>query len=239
MINFKAATRSLLHVGQGEAKGQGFVIGIGGKFGEDGEERVIVTAAHCLPFVPPANRASFSEERRYENLLAPLGKRPTVWADCLFVDPVADLAVLGSPHSSPSQGEAFDTLVKKALPLRLSTAIFKRSRDTFQAWHSEERQRQLDLQKSSKGQFAKPSSPPKTEMDTYVRPLNGQWRSIRAVIAMTGITFVEKEDITEPGMSGSPILDETGGVIGVVGISGTWPQATVFCLPGWMLWGQL
>jgi hypothetical protein len=60
----------------------------------------------------------------------------------------------------------------------------------------------------------------------------------QAVIAMTGITLKEREDITEPGLSGSPILDNTGAVIGVVGVSGMWPQATMLCLPRWVLWGH-
>jgi hypothetical protein len=79
---------------------------------------------------------------------------------------------------------------------------------------------------------------PQTTIQAHVRRLNGEWQSTMAVIAMTGIILKETEDITDPGMSGSPILDNTGAVIGVIGVSGMWPQATTLCLPGWVLRGQ-
>jgi hypothetical protein len=60
---------------------------------------LVVTAAHCLPFVPPPHPFSFTKERTYEALLGPLGRSATVWAECLFVNPIADLAVLGPPDS--------------------------------------------------------------------------------------------------------------------------------------------
>jgi len=42
---------------------------------------------------------SYTEERTYPNLLGPLGKtEPMVWAECLFGDPVADIAILGQPR---------------------------------------------------------------------------------------------------------------------------------------------
>jgi len=78
MTNNKAietATGAVITVGGG----RGFVV--------RGEwDRLIITAAHCLPHFPPS--MSFSElmERTYRDLLAPLGSEPTVWAECLFVD---------------------------------------------------------------------------------------------------------------------------------------------------------
>src|SRR6266404_5448920 len=52
--------------------GRGFVV-------EGAGERLVITAAHCLP------------------LLARRGEEPRAWAVCRFVDPIADIAVLGSP----------------------------------------------------------------------------------------------------------------------------------------------
>lgn len=57
----------------------------------------IITAAHCLPHLPPCHGASYVQERTYPNLVGPLGEAPTVAVECLFVNPVADIAVLGKP----------------------------------------------------------------------------------------------------------------------------------------------
>ena len=71
--------------------GRGFVMEPRGSFGR----RVIVTAAHCLPKLPPACTASYTEERTYRNLVGSFdGPKGNVCAECLFVDPVADIAVL-------------------------------------------------------------------------------------------------------------------------------------------------
>ncbi len=37
--------------------------------------------------------------------MGPLGQNPTVWAECLFVDPVGDIAVLGSVDSQEFYGQ--------------------------------------------------------------------------------------------------------------------------------------
>lgn len=60
--------------------------------------KVVVTASHCLPHPPKMPCYSY-RETTYANLLAPLGEKPTVWAQCLFFDPVADVAVLGEPDN--------------------------------------------------------------------------------------------------------------------------------------------
>jgi hypothetical protein len=76
--------------------------------------RVIVTAAHCLPNLPPAHPAAYSEERTFPNLLATLDRRKKdIWAECLFVDPVADIAVLGTPDTQElfEQADAFEALM--------------------------------------------------------------------------------------------------------------------------------
>ena len=80
-------TKAVVKVGAG----RGFII-------QSGHNRLVITAAHCLPHFPPCHGASNTEERTYPELLGPLGSRkPKVWAECLFADPVGDIAVLGSP----------------------------------------------------------------------------------------------------------------------------------------------
>lgn len=61
------------------------------------ENNLIVTAAHCLPKLPPAHAASFTEERTYPLLGTLDGSIKDVFGECLFVDPIADIAVLGEP----------------------------------------------------------------------------------------------------------------------------------------------
>jgi hypothetical protein len=58
---------------------------------------LIITAAHCLPRFPQPHPAAYLEERTYPNILGPLGGTLNVWAELLFADPIADIAVLGPP----------------------------------------------------------------------------------------------------------------------------------------------
>jgi hypothetical protein len=85
--------------------------------------RVVVTAAHCLPKLPPAHAAALWQERTYGQLLGRLDCSKTeVCAECLFVDPVADIAVLGCPDGQElyKEAEAYEALTDNApaLPIR-------------------------------------------------------------------------------------------------------------------------
>jgi hypothetical protein len=57
---------------------------------------------------------SHTAERTYANLLAPLGDKRSVWAECLFVDPIGDIAVLGTPDDQLfyDESKAYDGLVE-------------------------------------------------------------------------------------------------------------------------------
>ena len=83
-----------------------------------------MTGAHCLPHVPPCHGGLYLEERTYPKLLASLGSEPTVWAECLFADPIADIAVLGSPDSQElfEQAEDYEALVESVTPLKIVDA---------------------------------------------------------------------------------------------------------------------
>src|SRR6516162_6694129 len=72
--------------------GRGFVV-------EGAGERLVITTAHCLPFLPPAQSFFEPKQRIYGPLLARLGDEPRAWAVCRFVDPITDIAVLGSPDN--------------------------------------------------------------------------------------------------------------------------------------------
>jgi hypothetical protein len=81
-------TSSVIRVGDG----RGFVA-------DGGQDKLVITAGHCLPFMPPCMNFSYLEERTYKRLLGPIGGETSIWAECLFVDPISDLAVLGPPDS--------------------------------------------------------------------------------------------------------------------------------------------
>ena len=103
------ASASVVTVG----KGRGFIVE--GKL----QQLFVITAAHCLPHLPPAHPASDATERTYPRLLASLGKEASVAAECLFADPVADVAVLGSPDNQAlSDGaKAYGEMMERAIPL--------------------------------------------------------------------------------------------------------------------------
>jgi putative ABC transport system substrate-binding protein len=60
------ATAAVIRVGDG----RGFVV-------EGERERFVITAAHCLPHLPPCHPAAYEEELTYQALLGPLGNSPT------------------------------------------------------------------------------------------------------------------------------------------------------------------
>jgi hypothetical protein len=85
----------------------------------------VITAAHCLPYLPPAHPASYTHERTYANLLGPLNGALAVWAECLFVDPIADLAVLDSPDGQVlyDESEAYETFMENRPTLRIGALM--------------------------------------------------------------------------------------------------------------------
>jgi Trypsin-like peptidase domain len=93
------------------------------------EDRLVITAAHCLPKFPRAFAAEHCELRTYPNLLGSLannknGKKNDVWAECLFADPIADIAVLGCPDGQAlsDEADAYNALTEKVTPLRIGAA---------------------------------------------------------------------------------------------------------------------
>jgi len=107
-------------------KGRGFIIehrtlvDLGNGF-KRLRRKLVVTASHCLPH-PPVTPCHSNQETTLTNLLAPLREEPSVWADCLFFDPVSDLAVLGEPENQEFEEEidAYSRLVDGRKPFTIA-----------------------------------------------------------------------------------------------------------------------
>jgi hypothetical protein len=93
---------------------RGFVV-------ENAGERLVITAAHCLPFLPPALSALGLEARTYGPLLAARGEIPSARTTCRFVDPIADIAVLGPPD--PPHADDYNALMATATALPFGDGV--------------------------------------------------------------------------------------------------------------------
>jgi hypothetical protein len=102
------STAGIITVGDG----RGFVI-------ESARGRLVITAGRCLPSLPLCN--GNTAERTYRALLGPLGGVPSVSAECLFVNPVADIAVLGPPDGQKllDQADVYDELTRGVAALSI------------------------------------------------------------------------------------------------------------------------
>jgi hypothetical protein len=90
------------------------------------KSRLVVTAAHCLPHLPPAHACPHLEERTYQDLLRSLdGTKSGVWSECLFADPVADIAVLGCPDEQVlyEEADAYRALTDNVPTLAIAEAL--------------------------------------------------------------------------------------------------------------------
>jgi hypothetical protein len=88
------------------------------------------------PSSPSGPRRSYLEEKTYGNLLGRLGETPTVFVECLFVDPVSDIAVLGSPDDQAlgNEADAYEELLEPIKPLAISDTKEKRVAPGSSRW---------------------------------------------------------------------------------------------------------
>ena len=162
----------------------------------------VVTAAHCLWRLPPAHPASYTAERTYARLLGPWGKRkPSVFAECLFVDPVADLAVLSEPDSQDLSAEwdAYQALVAGRPTLRIRARAL---REPCHGWL-------LTLDGRWSGCTLTPAGRNGTSLS---------------------MADAESEAVA-PGTSGSPILVDDGSAVAVVSVGSSMNPMLAVGLP--------
>jgi hypothetical protein len=107
-MNHQDAIAAVLTVGEG----RGFVV-------KTDKQRLVITAAHCLPYFPRCASISQLEDRTYQALLGRIGEAPAVWAECLFADPIGDIAVLGPPDNQAlsQEWDAYSALTGSTAPL--------------------------------------------------------------------------------------------------------------------------
>ena len=207
----RRATKAVLTVGAG----RGFVISAGRRrIGSSG--RYVVTAAHCLPKLPPAHRASSTEERTFARLLGPLGEKPTVWTECVFVDPIRDVAVLAEPDGQElfDEAEAYERLVfDDAAALRIA-----------------------DIPESSAKWIGGKLKKTERISALWMLYLDGHWLQCSARTQRgADLVFTEATE-TAGGMSGSPIVRGDGAAVGMItnSVGVSQPRLTQ-ALPGWLL----
>jgi hypothetical protein len=190
--------QAVLRVGDG---GRGFVV-------ETKRERIVITAAHCLPTLPPPHAAFRTEKRTYPSLLGPLKGRRTVWAECLFADPIADIAVLWTPDNQvfPDEAQAYDALVDAVTPLsvappvRLGSTLVRLPADIATA-----------LNMPGTHSYRVPESRRTTAL---ILSLTGEW--LECSVTRHRASMEIHQGIVKSGMSGSPILSKTGYAVGLV-----------------------
>lgn len=88
-------------------KGRGFKVG-----------EFVITAAHCLPYLPPCGTILDLNDRTYAKLLGQLDDaQTTIWAELTFADPISDLAILRSPddQAPSSQADIYERLLSAAV----------------------------------------------------------------------------------------------------------------------------
>jgi hypothetical protein len=146
-----------------------------------------------MPKVPRPRRPrvdAAAEEARWEVPGLACSARPsTVWAECLFADPIADVAVLGSPDNQAlyDEADAYEELLKNTVPLLIAEALTM-VRERVPGF----RGRSFEVDTPGRG-------------SARVLSLAGEWMDY-TVTAWRKWLSIDQGELVAGGMSGSPIL---------------------------------
>lgn len=194
-------TRAIVRVGDG----RGFILEATKKLGPYEDKpgflnyRIVVTTAHCLPFIPPCQVVTNISERTYRKILGPLDTRKCkVWAECLFVDPIGDFAVLGSPDDK----------------------ILHEQAENYQALMGQVGHEGYQRDSPDPVPALRMGGVPSRKSLVWVLSLDRKWVQLSA----KGTVLMDSDRHLRAGMSGSPILNNHGKVWGVLCLKAAGPQ---------------
>jgi hypothetical protein len=157
---------------------------------------------------------SYTEEHTYPELLGRLGEKPSVWAECAFVDPVADIAVLCEPDNQElsEQAEAYEALVGAVTPFTVAEPQGKPIAKEVNRLRTHLPQDVVDQTTIHKWAMH--------ECSARLLSLDNQWFPCTVRYYPEGALMIEKAARgIMGGMSGSPIVAEDGTAIGIVCLS--------------------
>jgi hypothetical protein len=199
---FQALTRAVVKVGDG----RGFIVAH-----EHGP--LVITAAHCLPHIPSPHPARYLDEYTYVDLLGALDEELKVWAECLFADVMADLAVLGEPDSQEfwAEYEAYEVFTEDRPALAIG-----------------------DIPRSDLADLRELLDPIDTPV--WMLQLDGRWTRTLAH-HFGGPVLLSDDTAISGGMSGSPIMTEDGKAVGAIS-TGRMSPRLLHDLPVWLCMGD-
>jgi len=208
LIGIAGLVGSVVRVGDG----RGFIV-------HTNRANYIITTAHVLPFPPPPHLGRCLEEETYPHLIGPRDAEPSVTAACMFLDPIADLAVLGPPDGRELgvEYEAYEAFTAALPPFDIA-APPPRSRLKLRPFPADE-----------PPDFV----PHAVSFPAHLLSLEGAWLDCQAS-NYGGPLVIEPADIVIAGMSGSPLISATGAALGVVSMNNVAIRLTSG-LPGWLL----
>ena len=203
-VQLKDLATSVVRVGDG----RGFIVATR-------DTAYVITAAHCLPQLPPPHLGRSTEEETFAQLVGPLGTKPTITIACLFADPIADVAVFGPPEvqALSEEAEAYQRFTAALPPFDIA-APPPRQRVRLPSFE------------------APPSyAPHDVKFPAHILGLDGDWLECTAHRAGRPL-WIEPERLT--GMSGSPLVSSTGAALAVISTNNM-AACLVDSLPGWLV----